>query len=204
MQKQKTKDDHSLTAKKYSSLNEKGYVIMPKLLNKDSVNVIHKYFLGIHEKDPTAIPRDGQVTNAISVYKHPVAQDLLKTLLSIVEEEAGLKLLPTYASTRIYEPEAILKKHRDRNSCEYAISTTIGYDADELWPLWLEDLKGNVVEARLDVGDIMMYRGYMCPHWRDQFNGRSWTSMFMFYVNANGPFKDYVDDNPGSHQYAVL
>jgi hypothetical protein len=55
-------------------------------------------------------------------------ETLLMKMLPIMKERTGLDLIPTYSYARVYEKGAILKRHKDRPSCE--ISTTLNLGGD--------------------------------------------------------------------------
>ena len=57
----------------------------------------------------------------------------------------GLKLVPTYAYCRLYKNGNILRRHKDRPSCE--ISTTIHLGGTP-WPIFMDD-----TEVLLEVVD---------------------------------------------------
>ena len=82
---------------------------------------------------------------------------------------------------RIYEKGSILKKHKDRESCE--ISTTLNLGGD-LWPIYLEGKK-----IELTPGDMLVYSGCDLEHWRDEFKGKICVQTFLHYNYVNGKFK---------------
>ena len=45
-------------------------------------------------------------------------ETLMMKVLPKMEKETGLKLLPTYSYARTYKKGDILKRHKDRPSCE--------------------------------------------------------------------------------------
>ena len=74
----------------------------------------------------------------------------------------------------------ILKRHKDRFSCE--ISTTMNLGGDDPWPIYLEPnpKKGGVnqvkdmyqttpkvLEVDLKPGDMLVYSGCELEHWRE-------------------------------------
>ena len=125
-------------------------------------------------------------------------ETLLKEVLPIMEKETGLKLIPTYSYARIYKKGDILHRHKDRFSCE--ISTTLNLGGDE-WPIFIEakenigtpdegypsvtENKGNKV--LLEPGDMLVYKGNLCEHWREEFIGENCGQVFLHYNNANSP-----------------
>jgi hypothetical protein len=88
----------------------------------------------------------------------------------------------------VYSPKEVLKRHRDRPSCEISITATLEYDTfdDEPWDLYVEpDIK-----IKLYPGDALVYKGCEIEHWREKFIGVFQTQVFMHYVDANGPYAE--------------
>jgi PKHD-type hydroxylase len=45
------------------------------------------------------------------------------------------------------------------------------------------------------VGDGALYQGCEVYHWRKPFKGSEYIQVFLHYVDANGPYKDYIHDS---------
>ena len=69
-----------------------------------------------------------------SQYSNMAMETLLLKCQPKMEEVTGLKLYPAYTYARIYKKGDILKRHKDRFSCE--ISTTMNLGGDD-WPIYL-------------------------------------------------------------------
>jgi len=137
---------------------------------------------------------DQQAPETYSHYGDVAMETLLLAVLPKMEKETGLKLYPTYAYARIYKNGDILKRHKDRFSCE--ISTTMNLGGDK-WPIYIESdpKKGkdgdngyeseytDGVEVDLKPGDMLVYKGNICEHWRDRFDGTDCAQVFLHYNN---------------------
>ena len=137
---------------------------------------------------------DQQAPETYSHYGDVAMETLLLAVLPKMEKETGLKLYPTYAYARIYKNGDILKRHKDRFSCE--ISTTMNLGGDK-WPIYIESdpKKGkdgdNGYESEytsgtkvdLKPGDMLVYKGNICEHWRDRFDGTDCAQVFLHYNN---------------------
>ena len=146
---------------------------------------------------------DAQIPNTYSHYADPVMETLLVKVLPKMQEETGLKLIPTYSYARAYKKGDELKKHKDRPSCE--ISTTI-HLGGEPWPIFIDGTGAdNVVNERqnlvkpnapagtkvlLEVGDMLVYSGCELEHWREPFEGTICGQVFLHYNHVNGPFAE--------------
>ena len=112
-----------------------------------------------------------------------------------MEKTTGLKLNPAYTYARIYKKGDILKRHKDRFSCE--ISTTMNLGGND-WPIYLEpsgekNKKG--IKVDLKPGDMLVYRGCDLEHWREKFKGKCNVQVFLHYNNTKTRFaKDNIFD----------
>jgi len=128
---------------------------------------------------------DTQIPETYSHYADIVMETLLQKVKPIMEKQSGVKLIETYSYARIYKKGDILKRHKDRFSCE--ISTTMNLGGDD-WPIYLEPSgeegkKG--VEVNLKPGDMLMYRGCELEHWREAFEGENCGQVFLHYNDSN-------------------
>jgi len=142
---------------------------------------------------------DGQIPNTYSQYANMAMETLLLKCQPGMEKATGLKLYPAYSYARIYKKGDVLKRHKDRFSCE--ISTTMNLGGDD-WPLYLEpdsskggDIPGegykseNTKGIRVDLksGDMLVYSGCELEHWRDKFKGKECIQVFLHYNNRKTP-----------------
>ena len=146
---------------------------------------------------------DQQVPNTYSHYGDPVMETLLMKVLPRMQQETGLDLVPTYSYARLYKQGDILRRHKDRPSCE--ISTTIHLGGSS-WPIFIDPTgsnnvideyknihkpnapPGNVVD--LNVGDMLVYSGCDLEHWREPLEGSICGQVFLHYNHKNGPFAE--------------
>ena len=153
------------------------------LLKRDAVDWMYKnnitYDTGLH-----GTWSDQQVPNTYSHYADQVMETLLVKMLPVMTKETGLNLVPTYSYARIYKKGDILKRHKDRPSCE--ISTTLNLGGDP-WPIFIDGTGSNSVideykqihkpnapkgtKILLDVGDMLVYSGCELEHWREPLEG---------------------------------
>ena len=151
------------------------------LLKKDAVN--YMYENNIHSQDTIlGTWTDKQIPNTYSIYGDPAFDTLLMKILPVMKKETGLDVVPTYSYARIYKRGDILKRHKDRPSCE--ISTTLNLGGDP-WSIFMEG-----VEVLLNIGDMLVYSGCELEHWREPFQGNTCGQVFLHYNHVNGPFAD--------------
>jgi hypothetical protein len=131
------------------SFKTKKYQMIRGALSKELANFIFNYmmlqrdavdFMTKNNKVNPANPFmgnrvDQQIPGAYSKYADWVMETLLMYMIPIMKAKTGMDLVPTYSYTRLYEKGNILKRHKDRPSCE--ISTTLHLGGDE-WPIFLD------------------------------------------------------------------
>jgi hypothetical protein len=164
------------------------YIVVKKAIDLKLAMFISKYFLLKKKVAQTLIEskyissmnydygtwEDPQVPGTYSHYSDIVMETLLQELLPLMEKHTKLKLNETYSFARIYKKGDILKRHKDRFSCE--ISTTLNLGGD-LWPIFLEPN----IKINLNQGDMLIYRGNILEHWREKFTGEKCIQVFLHY-----------------------
>ena len=177
----------------YIMFQTKKYQVIKNAVSYELANFIYNYFMLkrdavswmyqnniIHDNGMFGTWKDKQIPNTYAHYGDMVMETLMMKVLPVMQQETGLELLPTYSYARIYKHGDILKKHKDRPSCE--ISTTIHLGGDK----WLIFIEGT--EVLLDVGDMLVYSGCELEHWREPFEGNTCAQVFLHYNHINGPF----------------
>jgi len=177
------------------------------MLQRDAVDLMVK-----HNKIDRANPlldrgpwmgrrNDPQVPGCYSKYADWVMETLLMYMIPMMKAKTGMDLVPTYSYTRLYEKGNILRRHKDRPSCE--ISTTLHLGGDP-WPIFLDPSGGDFVidefkqtikpgapkgiQVDLKIGDMLIYSGCELEHWRKPFEGNICSQVFLHYNHANGPY----------------
>ena len=200
------------------SFKTKKYEVIRGALSKELANFIFNYmmlqrdavdFMMKHNKVNPANPFmgnrvDKQVPGCYTKYADWVMETLLMYMIPIMKHRTNLELIPTYSYTRLYEKGNILKRHKDRPSCE--ISTTLHLGGDE-WPIFIDPTGADFViygkteqdnsvkpgapkgiRVDLKVGDMLIYSGCDLEHWREPFQGNVCSQVFLHYNHANGPY----------------
>ena len=131
--------------------------------------------------------QDDMMPNTYSQYSNIAMETLMLKCQPVMEKITGLKLTPAYTFARIYKKGDVLKRHKDRFSCE--ISTTMNLGGDP-WAIYLEPsgkegLKG--IKVDLKPGDMLVYSGCELEHWRNKFKGKECIQVFLHYNNRKTP-----------------
>jgi len=96
---------------------------------------------------------------------------------------------PSYVYFGSYLSGAELKKHTDREQCEFSVTVCLDFSPEpELatsWPIRLDTPEGPV-KVYQALGDGLVYRGPRVPHYRHVLGeGLTSTSIFFHYVAAD-------------------
>ena len=185
------------------SFKKNKYVIIREAISKDLAIFVANYFsmrkqvydtcrqakyispyeelLGEYE------PAHGQIPHTYFSYSDIAMDTLMLKCQPVLEKITGVKLSPAYTFARMYKKGDILKRHKDRFSCE--ISTTMNLGGDP-WPIYLEPsgkegLKG--IKVDLKPGDMLVYSGCELEHWRNKFKGKEHIQVFLHYNNRKTP-----------------
>jgi hypothetical protein len=180
------------------SFKKNKFIVIKKAISKDLALFVYNYFLMKRQVAKTlfntrfispftdyfGVWTDEQVPNTYSHYADIVMETLLLKLQPLMEKETSLKLNPNYSYARIYKKGDILKRHKDRFSCE--ISTTLNLGGDP-WPIYLDptgaDNAFKGIKVDLNPGDMLVYKGNLLEHWRDAFQGENCGQVFLHYNN---------------------
>lgn len=142
---------------------------------------------------------DTQCPGTFSRYGCLVFDTLNLLLTPKMELLTNLKLIPTYSYHRLYKHNDILKKHKDRKSCEISTTVCLGYDISNLenknynWPMFVLQ-NGKEIPLYLNAGDMIIYRGCEVTHWREKFEGVNHGQVFLHY-NTKTENNDNLYDN---------
>jgi len=183
--------DESRGDESEGSFERDGYAVARGVFDGQRLDAYSTYALTL--RDNNGFRRHEKRSGFLDRYADRMMERTLLYLQPAMEQFTGLRLFPTYSYLRIYETGAVLARHCDRHACEISASLTIGCDAREPWPLWLES-RGRQLSVALGPGDMLVYKGREVPHWRERFGGGYWIQAFFHYVDADGPLASYKFD----------
>lgn len=167
---------------------EKKYATFPSLIHPFHVAALRRYYRCLIRKGLIQHP-DPQCPQRLVAHNEPVARFFHNQLTNIVSAVAGEPVKPSYVYLASYQPGAELKKHTDREQCEFSISFCLDFSPEPgretPWPLCLDTPQGKI-KIHQALGDGLFYRGTRVPHYRDVLpEGMTSTSIFFHYVSAS-------------------
>ena len=176
------------------------YKVIKQAISKELADFVYSYFLTKRKvarvffddryispfNNDWGVWNDPQVPETYSHYSDIAMETLLEKLVEPMSKETGLNLIPSYPYALIYKKGYLLKRHKDRYSCEVSMTMNLGGDP---WPIYLEpsgetDKEG--VKIDLEPGDALIYRGCEVEHWREAFEGENCGQVFLHYNDASG------------------
>jgi len=159
------------------------YIFVPGFISGEETRLLTKEFKEYCIK--FNLEGDSQAPNSHAMYNFMPFVRLMINKIVHVNEILGEEVLPTYTYARVYKNGSVLARHRDRPACE--ISLTVNLEKDKDWPIYFQLPDGSEKNIELNPGDAVLYLGCQSDHWRNQFEGKEHTQLFMHYVRANGP-----------------
>lgn len=174
---------------------QRGYEVIDDLLDSSKIDLVSAA-MEMSVRGGVMLQRnDGCVWDAQDEYSPFAGEMVLRHWRPAFERVLGCELTESYAYWRVYSRGAKLLRHKDRAACEISASVTIASEpGDQVWPLWLRDLAGNEVEARLPPGAGVIYQGHLIEHCREPFAGTRQKQMFLHYVVKDGDFAAHAFD----------
>ena len=182
---------------------KKKYTVIRQAISKDLASFVANYFMMQKQVYNTCRNaryispfeniighyegQDEQIPHTYSQYSNIAMETLMLKCQPEMEKVTGLKLYPAYTYARIYKKGDILKRHKDRFSCE--ISTTMNLGGDD-WPIYLEpsgETGKKGIKVDLKQGDMLVYSGCELEHWRNKFKGKECIQVFLHYNNCKTP-----------------
>lgn len=170
-----------------SQFQAKGYAPLPGVIHPFHVAALRRYYR--HQIRTGAIHLgDHQSTRRYIAHNEPVARFFHHQLTSTLSQIAGRALKPSYVYLASYLSGAELKKHTDREQCDYSITFSLDYSPEPRqaspWPICLQTPRGTAKVYQM-LGDGLAYRGTQLPHFRGPLpEGQTSTSIFFHYVTA--------------------
>lgn len=180
---------NELALRQASELFQKrGYTPLHGLIHPFHIAALRRYYR--HRIRTGTIPLgDGQSPRRYVSYNDPVARFFHFQIAKTLSVVAGEPIKPSYVYLASYLSGAELKKHVDREQCEFSITLCLDFSPEPAqatpWPICLDTPTGKVTVYQM-LGDGLAYRGTRLPHYRCELGrGQTSTSIFFHYVSAD-------------------
>lgn len=167
---------------------EKGYAPLTGLIHPYHVAALRRYYRYLIRSGAIQLG-DGQSPRRYVAYNDSVARFFHQQIAAALSAVAGEPLKPSYVYMASYLSGAELKKHLDREQCEFSVTLCLDFSPEPRletpWPIHLDTPTGTVTVYQA-LGDGLAYRGTRLPHYRSRLGeGQTSTSIFFHYVAAD-------------------
>jgi len=171
-----------------SEFRERGYAPLGELIHPFHVAALRRYYRYLIRSGAIRLG-DGQSPRRYVAYNEPVARFFHQHIAAVLSAIAGEPLKPSYVYLASYLSGAELKKHTDREQCEFSVTLCLDFSPEPAlatpWPIRMDTPTGTVTIYQA-LGDGLAYRGTRLPHYRDTLPaGQTSTSIFFHYVGAD-------------------
>jgi len=166
----------------------RGYAPVGNLIHPFHVAALRRYYRYLIRTGVLTLG-DHQSSRRYVAHNESVARFFHHQLTSTVAAIVGEPVKPSYLYMASYQGGADLKKHTDREQCEFSITLCLDYSPEPRretrWPIHLHTPSGRVTVFQA-IGDGLLYRGCELPHSRDPLpQPDTSTSIFFHYVRQD-------------------
>jgi hypothetical protein len=167
---------------------ERGYAPLGNLIHPFNLAALRRYYR--HAIRLGTLPLgDVQSARRYAAHDESVARFFHHQISNAISAVVGEAIKPSYVYLASYLSGADLKKHIDRQQCEFSVTLCLDFSPEpELatsWPIRLDTPEGSVTVYQA-LGDGLVYRGTKVPHYRHVLaEGHTSTSIFFHYVPAD-------------------
>jgi len=192
-------------------------IFIKEFLPQQILNLINSYSVLKFSNQRKFNIIEGQSSSLIYEHGDYLMETLMDMSTPVVEQNVQKKLWPTYSYFRIYDKGSDLKIHTDRESCEYTVALCLGADPvdkpyeifigeeDETSDYKYYDLKNrNFNRYRIDhkfpmlPNNAVIFKGMDKIHWREICTHDHFITVFLHYVDQEGPYKEFKYDKRDS------
>ena len=167
---------------------EKGYFPISNLIHRFNLAALRRYYRHAIRRGAIRLG-DEQSPRRYVAHNESVARFFHHQIAHTVSAIVGEAIKPSYVYLASYLSGAELKRHTDREQCEFSVTLCLDSSPEPEsatpWPIRLDTGKGRVTVYQA-LGDGLVYRGTKVPHYRERLaEGRTSTSIFFHYVPAD-------------------
>jgi hypothetical protein len=183
---------HTAVANLKQNFHKSNYVPLADLIHPYHIAALRRYYRYAIRRGTIRLG-DEQSSRRYVAHNDPVARYFHHQIAKVLADVVGEPIKPSYVYMASYLSGAELKKHTDREQCEFSVTLCLDFspepDLATTWPIQLETLEGTATIYQA-LGDGLVYRGTRVPHYRSVLaEGRTSTSIFFHYVaeDFSGP-----------------
>lgn len=174
--------------KSSQQFHERGYVPLDGLIHPFNLAALRRYYRHAIRRGAIRLG-DEHVPRRYVAHNESVARFFHHQIGNVVSAIVGERVKPSYVYLASYLSGAELKKHTDREQCEFSVTLCLDFSPEPQlatsWPICVDTREGRAAVYQA-LGDALLYRGTRVPHYRSILaEGFTSTSIFFHYVPAN-------------------
>jgi hypothetical protein len=174
--------------KSAEEFREVGYAPVGRLIHPFHLAALRRYYRHAIRRGAIRLG-DEQSSRRYAKHNESVARFFHHQIANAVSAVVGEAVKPSYVYFGSYLSGAELKKHTDREQCEFSVTLCLDFSPEPnlatSWPICLDTREG-AVKVYQALGDGLVYRGPKVPHYRHVLaEGYTSTSIFFHYVRAD-------------------
>lgn len=167
---------------------ERDYCPLRNMIHPFNLAALRRYYRNAIRRGTISLG-DEQSSRRYVAHNEPVARFFQHQIANIVSAIVGEPVKPSYVYFASYLEGAELKKHTDREQCEFSVTLCLDFSPEPematSWPICLDTPTGAIAIYQA-LGDGLVYRGTKVPHYRSALAaGHTSTSIFFHYVPAD-------------------
>jgi hypothetical protein len=177
-----------IVRKSSRQFREKGYAAIGNLIHPFNLAALRRYYRHVVRHREIQLG-DEQCPLRYGAHNESVARFFHYQITNAVSAIVGESVKPSYVYWASYVSGAELKKHIDREQCQFSVTLSLDFSPEpELatpWPIRLDTPEGSVTVYQA-LGDGLVYMGTKLPHYRTPLaEGYTSTSAFFHYVSSD-------------------
>jgi hypothetical protein len=170
------------------------YLFVKRLLPASMLEYLKIYYAVLLDNE--LFVRDTQCPSSLSLGGDPGLDAVLEWIRPEIGRLVGFELAPTYSYTRRYAKGELLKRHKDRESCEVSVTVSIKVPKQAAPSVvYLRPPNARATKVAMREGDGCIYAGAEIEHWRDRFRVDGYIQLFFHFISKSGRYyPDYLFD----------
>jgi hypothetical protein len=177
-----------VVSKATRGFQHKGYAPLGNLIHPFNLAALRRYYRHAIRRGAISLG-DVQSPRRYAAHDESVARFFHLQIANAIRAVVGETIKPSYVYLASYLSGADLKKHIDREQCEFSVTLCLDFSPEPQlatsWPIRLDTPQGTVTVYQA-LGDGLVYRGTKVPHYRHVLaEGHTSTSIFFHYVPAD-------------------
>ena len=165
-----------------SFLSRYDYVLIGQIINPIQIAALRQYFRALYHTGHLS-HEDGFEVNRYFIHNDPFIRFLHFQIATWINRLVPNPVAATYSFVSYYEKTG-MKRHTDQELCAWNLSLMVDPEPEVepalTWPLYVQ-MPDLLVEARLEPGDMILYKGIAYPHWREPLPSGQRATVCLFH-----------------------